>query len=129
MWHPVLQSMLLNTVLYSIFLRSLHASPPPPPMRGRGDTTVKLTLNGRSARFWRTNERHLPGSRVVEKFVYIQNMQDGLIQLACLEQAILNLTSPRVYQFSKGAAGDHLADLNKLFFGYSILGESVFWPV
>jgi hypothetical protein len=40
------------------------------------------------------------------------------------------LTSPRVY-LSPGleGAGAHLSGLNKLFFGYSILYESVLGPV
>jgi hypothetical protein len=46
--------------------------------------------------------------------------------LACLEQAVPNLTSPRVYQFPKGV-GACLAGLNTLFFGGLILIESVFW--
>ena len=47
---------------------------------------------------------------------------------ACMQQAVPDLTSPRVY-LSPGGAGAHLSGLNKLFFGYSILGESVLGPV
>ena len=47
---------------------------------------------------------------------------------ACMQQAVPDLTSPCVYQ-SPGGAGAHLSGLNKLFFGYSILGESVLGPV
>ncbi len=45
-----------------------------------------------------------------------------------MEQAVPDLTSPRVYQ-SPGGAGAHLSGLYKLFLGYSILSKSVFWPV
>jgi hypothetical protein len=41
-----------------------------------------------------------------------------------MEQAVPDLTSPRVYQ-SPGGAGAHLSGLNKLFLGYSILSKSV----
>ena len=47
---------------------------------------------------------------------------------ACMQQAVPDLTSPRVY-LSPGGAGAHLSGLNKVFFGYSILGESVLGPV
>ena len=47
---------------------------------------------------------------------------------ASTEQAVPDPTSPRVYHFSRGA-GAHLSGLNKLFFGYLILSESVFGPV
>ncbi len=47
---------------------------------------------------------------------------------ACMQQAVPDLTSPRVLQ-SPGGAGAHLSGLNNLFFGYSILGESVLGPV
>ncbi len=43
---------------------------------------------------------------------------------ACMQQAVPDLTSPRVY-LSPGGTGAHLSGLNKLFFGYSILDESV----
>ena len=36
---------------------------------------------------------------------------------ACMEQAVPDLASPRVYQ-SHGAAGAHLSGPNKLFLGY-----------
>ncbi len=45
-----------------------------------------------------------------------------------MEQAVPDPTSPRVYQ-SPGGAGAHFSGLNKLFFGYSILRESVLWHV
>jgi hypothetical protein len=48
--------------------------------------------------------------------------------LGRMEQAMPDLTSPRKYQ-SPGGTGAHLSGLNKLFFGYSILGESVLGPV
>ncbi len=46
---------------------------------------------------------------------------------ACMQQAVPDLTSPRVYLsvLSPGGAGARLSGLNKLFFEYSILGESV----
>ena len=44
-----------------------------------------------------------------------------------MQQAVPDLTSPRVY-LSPGGAGAHLSGLNKLFFGYSILDESVLGP-
>ena len=47
---------------------------------------------------------------------------------ACMQQAVPDLTSPRVY-LSPGGAGAHLSGLNKLFFGYSFSGESVLGPV
>ena len=47
---------------------------------------------------------------------------------ACMQQAVPDRTSPRVY-LSPGGAGARLSGPNKLFFGYSILGESVFGPV
>ncbi len=47
---------------------------------------------------------------------------------ACMQQTVPDLTSIRVYQ-SPGGAGAHLSGLNKLFFGYSILGESVLGAV
>ena len=43
---------------------------------------------------------------------------------ACMEQAVPDLTSPRVY-LSPGTAGAQLSGLNKQFLGYSILSESV----
>jgi hypothetical protein len=43
-----------------------------------------------------------------------------------MQQAVPDLTSPRVCLSPGGA---HLSGLNKLFFGYSILGESVLGPV
>jgi hypothetical protein len=49
---------------------------------------------------------------------------------ACMEQAVPDLTSPRAC-LSPGGAGAHLSlsGLNKLFFGYTILDESVLGPV
>ena len=47
---------------------------------------------------------------------------------ACMQQAVPDLTSPRVC-LSPGGAGAHLSGLNKLIFGYSILDESVLGPV
>ena len=47
---------------------------------------------------------------------------------ACMQQAVPDLTSPRIC-LSPGGAGAHLSGLNKLFFGYSILDESVLGPV
>jgi hypothetical protein len=47
---------------------------------------------------------------------------------ACMQLAVPDLTSPRVY-LSPGGAGAHLSGLNKLFFGYLILGESVLGSV
>jgi hypothetical protein len=47
---------------------------------------------------------------------------------ACMQQAVPDLTSPRVC-LSPGGAGARLSGLNKLIFGYSILDESVLGPV
>jgi hypothetical protein len=47
---------------------------------------------------------------------------------ACMQQAVPDLAPPRVYP-SPGGTGAHLSGLNKLFFGYSILGKSVLGPV
>ncbi len=56
----------------------------------------------------------------------------GVCKLGCaqrvLQQPVPDLTSPRVY-LSPGGEGGHLSGLNKLFSGYSILGESVLGPV
>jgi hypothetical protein len=47
---------------------------------------------------------------------------------AWLEQAVPNLTAPRLYQ-SPGGEGARWAGLDELFFGYRFLRKSVFVPV
>jgi hypothetical protein len=47
---------------------------------------------------------------------------------AWMEQAVPNLTTPRVYQ-SPGGAGARWAGLQELIFGYRLLRKSVFVPV
>ena len=52
----------------------------------------------------------------------------GSLCPGCMEQAVPNLTAPRVYQ-SPGGAGARWAGLDELFFGFRFLRKSVFAPV
>ena len=52
----------------------------------------------------------------------------GSLCPGCMEQAVPNLTAPRVYQ-SPGGAGARWAGPDELFLGYRFLRKSVFAPV
>ena len=52
----------------------------------------------------------------------------GSLSPGCMEQAVHNLTAPRVY-LSPGGAGARCAGPDELFLGYRFLRKSVFAPV